>query len=305
MLTSLLQAATPPFPGSGEAAALAGALVWGIATVIYTHSFRRGDPLDAVWFKNSIAAILLVLAACLLGPQWGGGWPGEGETSWILISGLLGLCLGDFLYFLALSKIGVGRTVILSQLTPAVTALAAWPLYSQQLNPQQWAGLMLVIGGGVLAESRLLKGGRSKQDRGGVLAALGCVFAWTLGNLTIHHGLAHTGAVTGGALRLVAGAGGFAIWFLFRGQLLQRLRLLRAPDAWRAYGLATVLGTVVGMSLYVAAFKWTKQGVAASLSAAVPLFAIPLSVWLFGEKPGWRGWAGAALVMLGVAAVSL
>jgi drug/metabolite transporter (DMT)-like permease len=301
----LLQAATPPFVGSGEAAALAGALVWGVATVIYAHSFRRGDPLDAVWFKNSIAAIVLVLAACILGPRWGGGWPGEGETSWILISGLLGLCVGDFLYFLALSKIGVGRTVILSQLTPAVTALGAWPLYGQQLSGQQWVGLWLVVVGGILAESRLLKGSRPKHESGGVLAALGCVLAWTLGNLTIHHGLAETGAVTGGALRLVAGAGGFAIWFLFRGQLWRRLQLLKAPDAWRAYGFATILGTVVGMSLYVAAFKWSKQGVAASLSASVPLFAIPLSVWLFGERPGWRGWSGAALVMIGVAAVSL
>jgi len=302
---SSLQVATPPFAGSGEAAALVGALVWGIATILYAHSFRRGDPLDAVWFKNAVAATILLVAAAVLGPEWGGGLPGSGDTSWILLSGFLGLCLGDFLYFMALARIGVGRTVILSQLTPAVTALSAWPLFGESLSAVQWGGLGLVVGGGILAESRLLKRGQARHDRNGVLAALGCMLAWSLGNLTIHHGLRNTGPVTGGSLRLLAGAGGFAIWFLLRGELPARLRLLRAKDAWRAYGLATVLGTVLGMCLYTAAFKWTKQGVAASLSAAVPLFAIPLSVWFFGEKPGWRGWCGAALVMGGVTAVSL
>lgn len=301
----LLQAATPPFPGSGEAAALAGAMVWGIATVLYAHSFRRGHPLDAVWFKNTISALVLTAAAVLFPVAWGGGMPGAGEASWILVSGLFGLCIGDFLYFLALSKIGVGRTVILSQLTPAATALLAWPLFGQGLSAWQWSGLGLVVAGGILAESRLLGRKGRTAGLGGVAAALGCMLAWTVGNLTMHRGLAETGPVTAGALRLLAGSAGFLLWFLWRGELGKRLRLLVARDAWRAYGIPTFLGTVLGMSLYAAAFKWSKQGVAAALSAAVPLFAIPLSVWLFRERPGGRGWGGALLVMGGVALLSL
>ena len=108
----------------------------------------------------------------------------------------------------------------------------------------------------------------------------------------------------GGAVRLAAGALGFAAWFLLRGELPRRLRQLADGVSWRRYGFATFFGTVFGMWMYVGAFKWAKQGVAASLSSAVPLFAIPLSVWLLGERPGWRGWVGALVVMSGVCLVS-
>lgn len=303
----LLQADVAPFPFAGEWAALAGAFVWGTASVMYARSLRRGDPLEAVWFKNTISAIALGLLAMLLGSSLGGGLPAEGEGKWLFLSGLIGMCLGDWFYFVAIAHIGIGRTVIITVSVPALTALLAWPIHGQELALGQWFGIALVVGGGMLAESRRFKKGSAeavlKTDRLGVIMALAAVACWTIGNLVIHDGLHGTGPVTGGALRLAAGSAGFAIWFLLRGQMVPRLKALVAPSSWRAYGLPTFLGTVIGMGLYVGAFKWSKQGVAASLSSAVPLFAIPLSVWMLGERPGWRGWSGALVVLFGVAFV--
>ena len=308
-LTSVIaQAGTAPFEGAGEMAALAGAFAWGTASVLYARSMRGSDALGAVWFKNSIAALALGVIALVVGFERGGGLPGEGETLWLVLSGLTAMCIGDWLYFVAITHIGIGRTVIITLSTPALTALLAWPLYGQTLAAGQWFGVALVVSGGMFAESRRIRPGTAeairKTDRTGVYVAVLCAFLWTAGNLIIHKGLHETGAITGGAVRLAAGAAGFALWFLFRGELPARLRQLTSADSWRRYGFATVLGTVFGMWMYVGAFKWAKQGVAASLSSAVPLFAIPLSVWILGEKPGLRGWLGAAVVMTGVCFVS-
>ena len=299
----LLQAATPPFPGAGEAAALASALAWGCASVLYARAFRVGTALDAVWFKNAVSATVLGLVARLIGPTLGGGAVAPAEAGWLAGSGLAAVCVGDFLYFLAIAHIGVARTVILTQATPALTALVAWPLYGQQLAAAQWVGVLLVCLGGSLAESRRVA--RRPADRLGFLAALACVAAWTLGNLLTHLGMERTGPVSAGALRVGAAAAGFALVFLLRGQLVPRLRALGDPRMWRAYGLPTLIGTVLGMSFYTAGVKWAPLGIASALASALPLFTVPLAIWVLGERPGLRGWGGALLVVAGVAMIGM
>ncbi len=308
MLALSLQADTPPFAGAGAFAALGGACVWAMASVMYARVLRSNDAADALraaWFKNVFAAAVLGLLAWALGTSFGGGAPVAGETSWLILSGLCSMCIGDWLYFAAIAHIGIGRTVIITMSTPALTALLAWPIHHQQLYLGQWLGIAFVVGGGILAESHQLQSATSSTaiDRKGVWLAIGTAMAWTVGNLVVHDGLHQTGALTGGAVRLAAGAVGFALWFLMRGQLHSHLHVLTQASSWKRFAIPTLLGTVVGMWMYMGAFKWAKQGVAAGLTNSVPLFAIPLSVWFLGEKPGWRGWCGAAVVLLGVALV--
>lgn len=314
-----MQAAEPPFTGAGEWAALGGAVVWAFASVMYARSFRRGGPLDAVWFKNVVSTVILGVVALLVGTRYGGGLPAADEFGWILGSGLFGMCFGDWLYFVAISHLGVSRAIILTMATPALTAIFAWFLFQEQLQRSQWVGVLLVVGGGILVESRRLSSrarattkaasnteqtealnSHARAQKIGYLAAAGATLSWTIGNLILHNGLHETGAVTGGALRLAAGTFGFTVWFLLRGQLRHQLRKLGTWESWRQFALPTLLGTVVGMSLYVAGFKWAPQGVAASLSSTVPLFALPLSIWILGDKQSWRGWLGSAVVVLGV-----
>jgi drug/metabolite transporter (DMT)-like permease len=293
-----------PFAGAGEAAALASALTWGTASVLFARAFRDGAPAsDAVWFKNAVAALALVIAALLLGPRFGGGLPAPGEAGWLALGGFSAVCVGDLLYFVAIAHIGVARTVILTQATPAVSALVAWPLYGERLAGGQWLGILLVCVGGTLAASRRLE--RRATDRAGLLAALACVMAWTAGNLLVRFGVHGTGPLTGAALRLLGASAGFALYFALRGRLVVRLRSLGERRMWRAFGLPTLLGAVVGMGLNTAGFKWAPVGVASALASALPLFTVPLAIVVLGERPGARGLLGAVLVVGGVALLSL
>lgn len=306
-----MQAAEPPFRGAGEFSALGGAFVWAIASILYAKSFKKGGPNDAVWFKNFVSTVILGGIALAIGRDFGGGLPAADEFGWILGSGLFGMWIGDWMYFVAIAHLGVSRSVILTMATPALTAVLAWVVFGEALIFGQMVGILCVVGGSILVESRRFdKGnltpptedapGPKRSLKVGYLACLTATISWTVSNLLMHSGLAETGAVTGGALRLAAGTFGFAIWFLVRGQLRQQMRKLGTLESWRQFAVPTLLGTVVGMSLYVAGFKWAPQGVAASLSSTVPLFALPLSIWLLGEKSSWRGWIGSTVVVVGV-----
>ena len=137
----------PPFPGAGETVALASACTWALASVLYARALRDRPAVEAVWFKNCVGAVILGIAAWALGPELGGGWPALDRMPWLSVSALLSVLVGDLLYFVSIRHIGVSRAVILSLLTPALTALAAWPLRGEQLGLLRWAGVALIVGG--------------------------------------------------------------------------------------------------------------------------------------------------------------
>jgi drug/metabolite transporter (DMT)-like permease len=285
-------------------AALASALVWGVATVLFTLAIRKGGKIEhAVLLKNLLGATLLGGLAWFGGESWGGGEAGLGNLSWLLLSGFLGLALGDFLYFYALARIGVARTLILLQLVPVVTAALAWVFLSETLNRSQCLGALLVVAGGILARSP--KSQRNRADALGYAAAFICVLLFAVANLLTHYGMTETGVLTAASWRLAAGAlGAVGIGFARHKGLILLKSTIQATT-WRSFFWPSIFGTCLGMGLFTAGLKFAKQGVAASMAAATPLISIPLAYWILGEKPNQRSWLGAILVLIGVAVMAI
>lgn len=297
------QASPAPFPGAGEAAAFSAAMVWGVATVLFTMAFRKGKASDAVLIKNFGGAIVLALLALALGPGGGGGPADLSSIAWLILSGMIGLGLGDWLYFVALGHIGVGRTLILGQTLPVLTAFLAWFTHGEWLSSTQWLGVIAIVAGGWIAESR--REMRKKADGVGVMAALGAVLAFAVGNTMMAEGLGETEPITGASWRLVGGTIGILLVRAFAGELRTAVRTACSPQPWRLFLLPSAVGTWFGMALLTGGFKWAKQGVASALAATTPLISIPLAVVFLKEKPGWRGWLGAVLVVVGAAVLAL
>ncbi len=139
-LLAFWQASPAPFEKAGEISAFGAACAWGVATVLFTLAMKRGKASAAVLIKNFGGAVVLGVLAWLAGTAYGGGAAPADAVGWLLISGAIGLGLGDWLYFVALSHIGVGRTLILTQTLPLLNALAAWATHREVLSGGQWAG---------------------------------------------------------------------------------------------------------------------------------------------------------------------
>ncbi len=303
MFAALPQVSLAPFAGAGELAALMSAVVWASATVMFTIAMNKGARArDAVLFKNMFGAIVLAVLAWFLGPARGGGAAADGTVGWLLLSGFLGLSLGDLFYFIALAHIGVGRTLILTQLTPLLTAIFAWLLFDEALSAMQWAGASLIICGSLIAESRRVE--RTKADSIGIMAALACVLTFALGNAFTHDGLVGTGPITATSWRLVGGALGLLVWALLKRDWPS----LKAPwqkQTWKVFLVPSAVGTWTGMVFMMGGFAWAKQGVAAAMASSTVLFSIPLAMIFLHEKPGLRGWLGAGICVAGVAVMGM
>ncbi|MEM8603682.1 MAG: DMT family transporter [Cyanobacteria bacterium P01_H01_bin.121] len=136
----------------GEFAALAAALMWAIASVLYA---RLGVVLAPFWlnFAKGVIAIALIGATLLLRASLNpAGETVLSFTPWLstnllLLSGVIGIGFGDTCHFQALNRLGPRRALLLESLAPVLAALLAWIFLSETLSYLQVIGIILTVGG--------------------------------------------------------------------------------------------------------------------------------------------------------------
>ncbi|WP_455219164.1 EamA family transporter, partial [Kaarinaea lacus] len=77
----------------------------------------------------------------------------------LALSGLVGICLGDTLYFMTIKRLGSRLTLLVGSLIPVVTALIAVAMLGERISVSAGIGLLLTIVGVsyVLWERTLVK----------------------------------------------------------------------------------------------------------------------------------------------------
>ena len=105
----------------GEIAALGSALIWAVAARIYGQIGQRISPLLLNFSKGAIA-LGIGAGVIVLGRLPWPHFPAT-ATGWLILSGIVGIGLGDSCYLAALKEIGPRRTLLLESLAPPVSKL--------------------------------------------------------------------------------------------------------------------------------------------------------------------------------------
>jgi drug/metabolite transporter (DMT)-like permease len=216
----------------------------------------------------------------------------------LVAMGLTGIFAYNVFFLKGLRLIEAGRASVIVATNPIVIAAAAAVFLGERLNLLKSAGILLSVGGAVLAIARgdfgaLLRGGLGE----GELAVFGCVASWvafTLLARTISAALSPL-AVVGlssfaGTLLLVppALAEGFLAGFPFR-----------LADWANAFFLG-FFGTVLAFIWYTEGLRTIGAVRAGLFINFVPIFAILLAFFMLGEPLRLSLLAGALLVSAGV-----
>ena len=141
--------------------------------------FRRaGESIPAFtlnFFKNAIVLLLFLPTAYFLGHL---SLPELSAKGWFILSssGVIGICLADFLFFKALNLLGAGRNAIVGCSYSLFTMLFAFLLLGERPGLYHFLGASLVILGIVMASVRARGGlidSRSTATKRSGLWALG------------------------------------------------------------------------------------------------------------------------------------
>jgi len=137
----------------GEFFALAAAVVWGFAVILFKRSGESVAPFALNFFRVGVSSVVFLLLLVVLRMPLGGQAP-LGDILLLAASGVLGIALSDTLFHRSLNIIGAGITAIVDCLYSPFIVLFAFLLLRERIGPQQTIGMGLVISG-VLLTTRI------------------------------------------------------------------------------------------------------------------------------------------------------
>lgn len=144
----------------GVVAGLIAALAWTLASSLWRGLATSLSALQLNGLKNAIAC--LALLPVLMGLPWHQEVPG---LLLLLISGGIGISLGDSFYLAALRRLGTRRTLTLESLSPLAAASGGLLLMGERLSSLAWLGTVMVTVSVVLVARQQPPDGTSRNDR--------------------------------------------------------------------------------------------------------------------------------------------
>lgn len=284
---------------TGEIAALTTALCWAIAARLFRLLGRSFSPLAMNFWKGSISIVLLSIATQFFLPSVSlppSAW------YWLLLSGAIGIGLGDTFFFQALNKIGDAQTMLVAEtLAPIFTALLAMAWIGEWLSWQQWLGIAVVI----MSVDMIVKlQKRSALElfslSGYVFAALAAlcqaVGAVISRDILVSYEL---DAFNASQIRLI---GGLVIITSLMLVMKQRWlpETVNTVRTWGLFFATTLIGTVLAIYLQMVAFSATKAAVVQTLFASSVVLSLGLA-WLLGERVSRATLIWSLIALVGVA----
>ena len=291
-------------PLLGIAAALGSAAAWAVGALLFRRIGDFASPLGMNLGKGLLGLPFLGLALLVAG------WApmDRASAAWLAASGLVGIALGDTLFFMALVRLEARLTLLLATVGQAFTVLLAVVVRGERPSLATGLGLVLVVGGvtWVVAEGVPREAGAARTRRfaglGWGLLSAACM---SVGYLLADVGVERVPTLQATFLRLGAGVAGLAVVGLARRSLCAWLRPFADPRRFGAILLAVLVVLFGGFWLSLVALRHAHLVVASVLMSTEPVFVLPLAAAFRGDRITARSLAGSLLAVAGVAVVVL
>lgn len=287
----------------GELAALGVAFLWALTSIVYSKLGKKIPPLLMNLSKGGIAIALIIFTIILSGQQL---LPSINLIPFMLLvlSGAVGIGIGDTAYFSALNRLGARRTLLLKTLGPPFAAITSTIFLKEQLSYTAWVGILLTVLGvaWVISERATNVTGTNKQLIPGVGFALLSAFTDALGAVFSRAALTDTSVTPlwSAMVRLIGGALILLLWLMLeRKPVGVPVKELRSGKLLCIIALCAFLSTYLGFWLQQISLKFTTAGVAKSLGATSPIFVIPITFFL-GDAVTIRAILGVFVAVAGV-----
>jgi drug/metabolite transporter (DMT)-like permease len=288
----------------GELAGILTSLMYTLNALVITRASQQVGSVITNRMRVLFAFVYLLLINLLLFGQPLPFAAGADRWTWLALSGVIGLALGDAFLFQSYLLIGPRIGMLLLSLSTVFGIIEAWLFFGETLTLIQMVGITLALGGIVWV---ILERGSGPETphphaaRGvvfGILAAIGQATGFVFSK----QGMAgNFSPFQGNVIRMLAAA--LALWLMaaFQKEIGGTIQTLRKnPSVLKLLALAALIGPVLGVTSSLLAVQHAEVGVASILTSLSPIFILPISHFIFKERLGWQAVAGTLLAMVGV-----
>jgi len=281
----------------GVILALASAFSWASSTILIRVGLRRLSPLSANIFRLYVASALFLVIFALTGNLDVFRLPPR-LLILAFVSAQFGFVIGDYLYFNALKRMGVSRTVPITSTYPLWAILWAMLFLGKRVGPHVILGAVLVVLAIVIVKRAEEE---EHTDRLGFIFAFVAPISWSVAITIMDYLTKSIPSLQLAGVRIVFAAIGVSVFLPKYGEEVRRIS---GREALVLVG-AAVLGLIIGQYIFVYSVSLVGSPIAAPVSAVNPIIASLLAVLLLKEKPNARIFEGLILAVLGVILISI
>jgi uncharacterized membrane protein len=288
----------------GELAALGAAISWTVSALFYRKALEEASPISANIIRLTLTGSILLLLLVFLGKLTVLTTLPLELVLLASASGIIGLGLGDTLYFMSLKWIGVARAVPLTCIYPLFSVLWAVFLVGERIT------LAVVLGAVVIVLGILFLGQDSQANTTdtrkalivGMVIALATAAVWsvsiTMMDVAVKESPDIDHALIINTIRVITVA---AVLLASSPIIDKKLGFLkvrkRTVVALIAGGIAA-LG--VGWFFLSYSFTVTSQARAVPISSTTPLFSTLAGILLLREKVTAHNVFGSIMIVVGI-----
>lgn len=294
----------------GQLVALITSMLWASTSVLFSISGRRVGSQVVNLMRLLLALGIILVMHRLTQNHW---LPTAAEPwrwGWLLLSGVIGLTLGDAALFQALVYLGPRLTMLVMSLVPVVSSLLAWGLLGETLGFTAALAVPVTVVG--VAWVVFEHGGNDEQVQAGkfvpgILFALGGMLGQSLGLITSRLGLVGDfPALSATLIRTISATAMLWVLPLVSGRVRQVIGSFWQDRGtmWLIIG-GTIVGPVLGVLFSLIAIQNAPIGIASTLMSLTPIMILPIVYVVFKERISGRAFGGTLIALAGVALIFL
>ena len=279
----------------GFIAALGSAASWAFCTVLFERIGKVIPYAGITFLKGLFSILLLALIALLTGKI------AELTLKEFLIltsSGIIGIAIGDTLFFKSLQDLGAKVQVLYFMLGQIITMLLSFLLLDDILSLMEYVGALVLLLGIVLVTW-------GKQDdhpnkKRGIIGGFLSILCFSVSTILVKETIGGMDVLTATFYRMLFGTLAISLFGITSKKISSWIKPLKEVKTLCLFIINVIVLTFGGFMLSMLAIKNISVSLASVLSTTEPIFVILFAFLINKEYPRLREIAGTAITIGGL-----
>ncbi len=289
--------------GWGEFAAITGAFLFGLANVIYRSQREDIDALEITSLKTWESVPFLIFLILIFG-IYDDLFVSLEIFTFLTVSVILGVVLGDLIYIKSQELIGVSKAFPIAMTFPFLTFVLEILFLNEDIDLIKGFAISVIIFGVILIGKSTTSSKNpsisnlEKENQMGILLAIFAAVFWAIGALTLKIGVEDIDPIAASLIRVAVAS---VILLPMVGVNSYRKDWKQpAPKTLALILIAGFFGMTLGALLYTIAIKYSGASTSAAIAATAPIITVPLSAFFLKEHIDNIVVIGTMFTVLGV-----
>jgi len=298
--------------------AIACAITWAAAVILFKTASEKMHPLIINACKNWVGTILMVPTVLIFSP-FSLADISHADLAILILSGVLGIGIADALILKSLEAIGASKfAVIECTYSPCVIFVAIF-LLGESLSLIQAVGVVLVLAAifvvsvpnpSILTmssddEAQTVKAANARKIQIGIIFGILGFLVMAIGITVVKPLFDRIPLLAIVFIRLFAGSIASMILIKTIGLPMKQMRQFFTIEKKAQFYWACVLSTYISMILWVAGIKYNEVSIASVLNQTSTVFTVLFAAMFLKEKLTKKVLTAAGMAIMGVLIVTL